>query len=76
ALSRQLAALSTGFQPMNDAIWREREARLPVSASQVLEIRAACPAAAGKPADLEAAQALIANPAAYAAALLPPLEMH
>ncbi|HEX2941620.1 MAG TPA: S41 family peptidase, partial [Rhodopila sp.] len=76
ALNRQLAALSTGFQPMNDAVWRERKARLPLSASDVLEIRAACPSAAGKPADLEAARTLIENPAAYAAALLPPMEAH
>ncbi|HEY1412133.1 MAG TPA: S41 family peptidase [Rhodopila sp.] len=73
ALSRQLAALSTGFQPMGDAIRRSRAARLPVSASEVLEIRAPCPAAEGRPGDLEAARLLIANPAAYAAALLPPM---
>jgi carboxyl-terminal processing protease len=73
ALSRQLAALSTGFQPMAQAIRRSRAARVPVSASDVLEIRAPCPASEGKPADLDAAHALIANPAAYAAALLPPM---
>ncbi len=73
ALSRQLASLSTGFQPMAEAIRRSRAARLPVSASDVLEIRAPCPASAGRSADLEAARQLIANPAAYAAALLPPI---
>jgi carboxyl-terminal processing protease len=72
-LNRQLAALSTGFQPMAEAIRRARAARLPVSASEVLEIRAPCPAAEGRPADLQAARLLIANPAAYAAALLPPM---
>lgn len=73
ALSRQLAALSSGFQPMAAAIQRERDARLPLSASGILEIRAPCPAAPGKPLDMEAARALIADPAAYAAALLPPM---
>ena len=72
-LSRQLAALSTGFQPMASAIQRSRGARLPVSASEVLEIRAPCPASEGHASDLEAARLLIANPAAYAAALLPPM---
>ncbi len=73
ALSRQLASLSTGFQPMAEAIRRSRAARVPVPASDVLEIRAPCPAAEGGAADLEAARALIADPAAYAAALLPPM---
>jgi carboxyl-terminal processing protease len=73
ALSRQLASLSTGFQPMAEAIRRSRAARLPVSASDVLEIRAPCPASEGRAADLEAARLLISNPAAYAAALLPPM---
>ncbi len=73
ALSRQLASLSTGFQPMAEAIRRSRAARLPVSASEVLEIRAPCPASDARPGDLEAARLLIANPAAYAAALMPPM---
>jgi carboxyl-terminal processing protease len=46
---------------------------VPVSPAEVLQIRAACPAAEGKPADLDAARLLIANPAAYAAALLAPM---
>ena len=74
ALSRQLASLSTGFQPMADAIKRSRAARLPVPASEMLEIRASCPAAEAGAADLEAARQLISNPAAYAAALLPPMQ--
>jgi carboxyl-terminal processing protease len=73
ALSRQLASLSTGFQPMAEAVRRSRSARLPVSPSEVLEIRAPCPASEGRAADLDAARLLIANPASYAAALLPPL---
>jgi carboxyl-terminal processing protease len=72
-LNRQLAALSTGFQPMAKAIQRARAARIAVPVSEVLEIRAPCPAAEGRAADLEAARLLIANPAAYAAALLPPM---
>jgi carboxyl-terminal processing protease len=73
ALNRQLAALSTGFQPMAEAIRRSRAIRVPVTASDVLEVRAPCPAAEGRAADLTAARLLIANPAAYAAALLPPM---
>jgi carboxyl-terminal processing protease len=73
ALNRQLVSLSTGFQPMAEAIRRARAARVPVPASTVVEIRAPCPAAEGRAADLEAARLLIANPAAYAAALLPPM---
>jgi len=41
--------------------------------SQVLAIRNACPAAEGREADLMAARILLTNPAAYAAALLPPM---
>jgi carboxyl-terminal processing protease len=76
ALNRQLAALTTGFQPMGEAVRRSRAARLPVPASDVLEIRAPCPASAGRADDLEAARLLISNPAAYAAALLPPIGDH
>jgi carboxyl-terminal processing protease len=73
ALNRQLASLTTGFQPMAEAIRRSRAVRLPAAASDVLAIRDPCPAAEGRAADLEVARALIANPAAYAAALLPPM---
>ena len=73
ALNRQLASLSTGFQPMAAAIRRSRAARIPVSATEALEIRAACPASEGRATDLIAARMLIANPAAYAAALLSPM---
>lgn len=73
ALNRQLASLSTGFQPMAAAIKRSRAVRIPVKATEALEIRAPCPAAEGRNADLEAARLLISNPAAYAAALLPPM---
>jgi len=73
ALNRQLAALSTGFQPLADVIKATRQARAPVSPADVLALRAPCPASEGRAADLDAARRLIANPAAYAAALLPPM---
>lgn len=73
ALHRQLSALSAGFQPMAGAIGRSRAVRVPVSASDELSIRAPCPAAQGRGSDIEAARLLIADPAAYAAALLPPM---
>ncbi|MBN8898292.1 MAG: peptidase S41, partial [Rhodospirillales bacterium] len=73
ALRAQLAALATGEQPMDRAIQAERAARAPLPPAQVLALRAPCPAAEGRDFDMEAARVLIANPAAYAAALLPPL---
>ena len=74
SLDWQLAALSRG----RASRWRrrstaERAARAPLSPAQVLAIRNACPAAEGRDADLDAARALIHDPAAYAAALLPPM---
>jgi carboxyl-terminal processing protease len=71
ALSRQLAALAEGVQPMQDAIDRHRAARAPLTPVQVLALRSACPAAEGRDADLATARTVIANPAVYAAALLP-----
>ncbi len=75
-LSQQLDELSNGFQPMAEAIWTERSTRAPVSPDAVLTLRAPCPAGEGRPVDLDTARALIANPAAYAAALLPPMLDH
>jgi carboxyl-terminal processing protease len=72
ALGRQLAALADGNQPMAAAIARERDARAPVPAAEAVAIRDACPAAEGGEIDLSAARVLIEDPAAYAAALLPP----
>lgn len=72
ALDRQLAALAGGVQPMARALYNHDTARAPVSPAQILAIRSACPAAVGSEADFTAAQSLIDNPAAYAAALLPP----
>lgn len=73
ALQRQLAALAAGTQPMQQDIDVERAARAPLTPTQILAIRNACPAGEGREADLATARALIDNPAAYAAALLPPL---
>ena len=50
--------------------------RAPLAPAQALAIRNACPAAEGRESDLEAARALIHDPATYAAALLPPLRQN
>jgi carboxyl-terminal processing protease len=73
ALNAQLAALAQGRQQMTKALETHRAARAPLQAGQILAIRRTCPAAEGREADLDAARLLIRNPAAYAAALLPPL---
>jgi carboxyl-terminal processing protease len=70
SVERQLAALAEGQSLMDRAIWRHRNARAPLPAAEMLEIRNACPAAEGRDLDLAAARALIDRPAAYAAALL------
>ncbi len=69
----QLTALAAGRQPMAKALEAHRAARAPLSPTQILAIRKACPAAEGRETDLDAARALLRDPAAYAAALLPPL---
>ena len=73
ALQRELTALAEGVQPMQHEIEEERSARAPLTPAHILAIRNVCPAAEGRDADLTTARALIDNPAAYAAALLPPL---
>jgi carboxyl-terminal processing protease len=70
-LQRQEAALTQGRELLAPALAQQRTARAPVSLSQILAIRDACPAAEGRDADLAAAQFLIDTPDAYAAALLP-----
>jgi carboxyl-terminal processing protease len=72
-LSWQLAALAQGRQTMTKALETHRAARAPLPPTQVLAIRNACPAAEGRESDLDTARLLIRDPAAYAAALLPPL---
>ena len=71
-LERQLAGLAHGRQSMADALARHRAARPPLSASEELELRSACPAAQASPLDLVAARRLLHDPGAYAAALLGP----
>jgi carboxyl-terminal processing protease len=73
ALQRQLQALASGVQPMAGAIARARNMRAGVPAAEILAIRSACPAAEGREIDLDVANFLIGNPAAYATALLPPM---
>ncbi len=73
ALSADLAALSQGQQPMSKALEIHRAARAPLRPTEVLAIRNYCPAAEGRDADLDVAKLLIGDPAAYAAALLPPI---
>ena len=69
---RQLAALAAGRQTMARTLLRARTARAPLPPAEALEIRAACPAAEGRDADLLAARFLAEHPAAYAAALIGP----
>ena len=71
-LSWQLAALAQGRQTMTKALEAHRAARAPLQPAQTLAIRKACPAAEGRESDLDTARLLIHDPAAYAAALLPP----
>lgn len=73
ATEQQLAALAGGVQPMTAALARARDARAPVPPAEIVAIRDACPASEATSLDLFAARKLIAGPAAYAAALLPPL---
>lgn len=70
-LREQLAALAQGTQRMARDIAADRGARAPLPPAEVVAIRNTCPAGEGTDLDLAAAQVLIDNPAAYAAALLP-----
>jgi carboxyl-terminal processing protease len=72
ALRHQLDHLSHGVQDMAGALARHRAARAPILASDILEIRNACPAAEGRDLDLTAARRLLHDAPAYAAALLGP----
>ena len=73
ALSRNLATLARGQQPLQAGLERHRAARAPLAPPAVLEIRAICPAAEGSDLDLLAARELVRSPSSYTAALLPPL---
>lgn len=73
ATQQQMDALGAGNQSTLAAVNANRAARAPVPAARVQEIRNTCPPSEGREDDLAVARDLIANPAAYAAALLPPL---
>jgi hypothetical protein len=68
-----LAALGHGHLPQATiaALTASRAARPSLSPDRLNAIRSACPAAEGRADDLRAARTLLANPAAYSAALLP-----
>ena len=68
-VASELHELSGGSSPLAPALAAERHARAPLPVDRVLEIRQACPAAIGTDGDLDAARSLLADPAAYAAAL-------
>lgn len=70
-LRQQLDALAIGTQRMERDIAADRSARAPLPAAEAVAIRSTCPSSEGTDLDLAAAQVLIDNPAAYAAALLP-----
>jgi carboxyl-terminal processing protease len=59
---------------MAQALATHHAARAPLPPAQILAMRRTCPAAEGRESDLDTARLLIHDPAAYAAALLSPLE--
>jgi carboxyl-terminal processing protease len=71
-LSDQLDSLAKGTLLLAPSLGRHRNARAPLPAAEVVEQRAACPAAEGREADLTTARFLLSHPGAYAAALLTP----
>ncbi len=72
-LDQQLQDLAAGTFDERDAVVQSRAARSPLPVARILELRAACPAAIGTDADLDAARALLDTPGAYDAALVPQL---
>ncbi len=71
ALASQLAALNSGKNLLGPALDHSRAMRAPLQLNDILTIRNNCPAAIGSDEDFSAANALISNPPAYQAALLP-----
>jgi carboxyl-terminal processing protease len=69
-LAHQLNDLMNGLQTMARALALHRHARAPMPVAQLLDIRAACPAAIGRDADMTTARFLIDNQTAYETALL------
>ena len=74
ALAAQLAALRQGRNLMAGPLAAARASRAPLPVDRILAIRNACPAAIGGDFDISAAFSLLAMPAAYQAALLPPAQ--
>ncbi len=72
ATADQIASLEKGSLQLAQALQRHRSARAPVPPAEIVEQRAACPAAEGKDQDMTVAKFLVSHPAAYAAALLRP----
>jgi len=71
--SVQLQSLARGTSRMAAAVQRERAARNPVAATEIINLRTPCPAADGREADFTAARFLLGNDRAYEAArILPP----
>lgn len=68
----QLAGLEKGDLRLQQALQRHRAARAPVPPAEVVEQRAACPAAEGKDQDVTVARYLLTHPNAYGTALLAP----
>ena len=73
ANQQALSDLADGHDDMEKTLARARAARAPLPVAQALDIRAACPAAEGTDADMQAADFLVAHPKAYQTALLPAL---
>ncbi len=71
-LAAELDALKAGQNLMEQADTQARLGRAPMPIDDILAIRNTCPADIGGDLDITAAQFLLANRAAYAAALLPP----
>jgi carboxyl-terminal processing protease len=69
--NKELSELSKGVRPLAGALRKERAARAPVPASEILAVRNACPAAEGTDLDLDMARDLLADHKAYSTALLP-----
>ena len=70
-LDQQLQDLAAGAFDERSAVVESRAARSPLPVARILELRAACPAAIGSDADLDAARSLLDMPGAYQAALVP-----
>jgi carboxyl-terminal processing protease len=71
AVNTQLAALKAGHNLMAPLLAQARAARPPLAMDGLLAIRDGCPASIGGDLDVTAASALLENPAAYRAALMP-----